>query len=73
MDMKKQVADRVQEIGDLNAQMDDHWLEAQKCIADGRVDDAIPRLKAYFRLKEKLANAETQLEGTLKGYFSGRN
>ena len=72
MDMKKQVVDQFRAIGVLNADIAEHWSMAQESVADGRVDDTISLLNAYFRLKEKLEGVEAQLKGTLKGYFSDK-
>ena len=70
--MKTQIRDLVQNIDSLNREIAEHWSQAQKHIVNNDVDAAISILNAHFRLKTRLEQAETQLVGILKGYFSGQ-
>jgi tRNA U54 and U55 pseudouridine synthase Pus10 len=71
MSDKAQVVRGVREIEALKQDIEDHWTKILQAITDNRVDNAIPLLKAYFRLKQKLVSVEAQLEGFLSAYFSG--
>jgi hypothetical protein len=71
-DAKDTIVRCVREIDELNRQIAEHWSMIQRRIEDDRVDDAIPLLKAYLRLKTKLQNVESSLAGTLGGQFSDR-
>lgn len=69
-DMKEQIAASVRQIDDLNREIAEHWSKVQKCVAERRVDEAVSLLNAYFRIKTKLVQVETNLAGILGGYFS---
>ena len=62
---KQQIVVWVRQIDDRKAQLAEHWAMVQKAIATERVDEAIPILKAYFRLKTKLTSVEASLNGTI--------
>ena len=70
MDAKTQIVELVRTTTDTRAELDDHWQRIERCIRDGNVDSAIPLIKAYFRLREKLQQVEGQLIGKVKGSFS---
>jgi uncharacterized coiled-coil protein SlyX len=70
-DLKEQIALSVRQIDDLNRGIAEHWSMVQRCVAENRVDDAISLLNAYFRMKTKLNQVESSLEGILRGHFSG--
>lgn len=70
-DLKEQIAPSVRQIDDLNRDIAEHWSMVQRCVAENRVDDAISLLNAYFRMKTKLNQVESSLEGILRGHFSG--
>jgi hypothetical protein len=72
MDAKEQIAMDVRQIDDLNRQIAEHWSMVQKCLSQDDVDGAISLLNAYFRLKTKLVQVESALQGQLRGYFSDK-
>lgn len=72
MEQKEQIVRLVRQIDELNAEIARHWAMVQKSVADGRIDDAISLLNAYFGLKTKLEGVEANLAGTLHGYFSDK-
>jgi hypothetical protein len=72
MDMKEQIAASVRQIDELNRDTAEHWSMIQKCVAEKRADEAISLLNAYFRLKTKLNQIESALQGTLRGHFSDK-
>jgi hypothetical protein len=71
-DMKEQVAESVRQIDEVNRNIADHWSMVQRYVAEKRLDEAISVLNAYFRLKTKLNQVESALEGKLHGYFSDK-
>ena len=71
-DMKQLIIGWVGQIDDLKRQIAEHWTMIQRDVQDGQIDEAISLLNAYFRLKGKLAGVESQLAGTLGGYFSDK-
>jgi hypothetical protein len=71
-DMKQQIVVWVRQIDEVKRQIAEHWTMIQKDVQDGQVDEAISLLNAYFRLKGKLEGVESQLAGTLGGYFSDK-
>ena len=71
-DMKEQIAASVRQIDELNRQVADHWSMVQKCVVEGRVDEAIALLNAYFLIQTKREQVEATLRGILHGYFSDK-
>lgn len=70
MSDKSQIVRGVREIEGLKQDIEEHWSKILRAIADNRIDSAIPLLKAYFRLKQKMVSVEAQLDGFLNAYFS---
>ena len=54
MDMTDQIVRFVRQIDALQTETAKHWTSARKSIDDGRMDDAITLLNAYFHLKQEL-------------------
>lgn len=71
-DMKQQVADLLRQMDQVNREIAEHWSKAQNAVSSGRLDEAISILNAYFRLKDKFDQVQSNLTGILKGYFADK-
>jgi hypothetical protein len=71
-DAKVRIGDSVRQIDELNREIQEHWSKVQRLVGAGSLDEAISILNAYFRLKSKLDQVESHLQGVLKGAFSDR-
>jgi hypothetical protein len=72
MDMKIQIVGWVRRIDELKAETEKHWVNVQKSIAAGQVDDAISLLNAYFGLQQELTGVEGNLASMLRSNFSDK-